>query len=204
MSAIQKIGSVEVEQKILEFMTTNSGLDQHRDYLGISKISDCPRRAFREYHDGPILTPESHVMCYAGYQHEREIMDILINTGIAVAINKEVISPFDNRLRGHIDGLARDGSLLEIKSVNTRKFEKLLETGRALFPHYVQVQLYMRYGHFARTLVVYRNRETYGHIVMSVRYVPERAEEFETKAKLLLQAIDENKLPACECRHCHD
>ena len=188
-------------------MTTNSGLDQHRDYLGISKIADCPRRAFREYHNGPSLTPESHVMCYAGYEQERLVMEILERSGIArppESINREVTSPFDNRLRGHIDGVAVDGSLLEIKSVNSRKFEKLFETGRALFPHYVQVQLYMRYGYFARALVVYRNRETYGHIVMSVRYVPERAEEFETKAKLLLQAIDENKLPACECRHCHD
>lgn len=200
--------SVFIQKKIIAYITANSGLDQGRTYLGISKIADCQRRAFREYFNGPTLTPESHVNCFMGYEHERLIMQILISSGIAKSFpddrHKEIVSTIDPRFRGHIDGIATDESLLEIKSVSTKKFIKIMQTGRALYPHFSQVQLYMRYGNFPRALIVYRNRETYEHIVIDVPYIPSKALQFEERAKSLLQAIDDNRLPACECGYCHD
>lgn len=200
--------SVSIQKQIIKYITENSGLDQSRTYLGISKIADCPRRAFREYFNGPTLTPDSHRMCYAGYEQERLIMQILVDCRIAKSFpddrHKEVVSTIDPRFRGHIDGIAIDESLLEIKSVSTKKFEKVLQTGRALYPHFIQTQLYMRYGSFPRALIIYRNRETYEHLVIDVPYIPAKALEFENKSKSLLQAIDDNRLPACECGHCHE
>ena len=39
---------------------------------------------------------------------------------------------------------------------------------------------------------------------IDVRYDPAQALKFENKAQSLLQAIDDNRLPACECGYCHD
>lgn len=183
-------------------LTASAGLDQHRNYLGISKISDCPRVAVREYFDGPSLTEQAYRMCFAGYEHELSIVELLARAGIAFWSGKEVVAPFDPRLRGHIDALTRDDDLLEIKSVSTFKFAEVRKNKKVLKPHFIQVQLYLRYGPWQQAFVVYRNRETYEHQVIRVPYVAIQAERYEEKARMMLRYIDRNELPSCECGRC--
>jgi hypothetical protein len=179
-----------------------SGLQQHRDYLGISKVAGCPRAGVREYFNGPSTDDGAHRMCFAGYEHEMSIIELLNHAGLIKVMTVEVVAPFDNRLRGHIDSLTIDDDLIEIKSVTLRKFADVTKTSKALQKHFIQVQLYMRYGGWTQAFVVYRCRETYDHKVVRVPYVPVQAERFEQKAMMMLRYIDRNELPTCECGYC--
>lgn len=182
-----------------------SGLDQHRDYLGISKIAECPRKAYDEYMNGTTPTESAHRFCYAGYHQEADVLRLLNAAGIEVLENgHEVVSHLDQRLRGHIDGHTLDGHLVEVKSLNADKFRRVQADGRALFKHFVQVQLYMRYGGWEQAFIIYRCRDTYEHFVVEVPYQPSSADKFERKAMALLASIDRKERPACECGHCKE
>lgn len=200
-----KMSDKEIAYRITTHIARVSGLDQHREYLGISKISQCPRAAVLEFRNGITETGEAHRMCYAGYEQERAVMQLLYNAGVAInsfPMSKEVVAPFDSRLRGHIDGETVDGDLLEIKSVSRFKFDKIRKDHHAKFEHFVQVQLYMRYGGWKKSFIVYRCRETYEHVVVEVPYNEGQAEKFEQKARKMLAYIDEGSLPPCECGRC--
>lgn len=195
-----------MENRINAYITVNSGLDQHRDYLGISKIASCPRRAVKEFLYGiTAASEETHRMCFCGYEQEERIRTMLISVQLMDPASqyREVVAPFDSRLRGHIDGATLHGdALIEIKSVSQNKFSKVMGTGRSIYDHFIQVQLYMRYSHLHHTFIFYRNRETYEHKVIRVPYKADQAEKFEAKAKMILSCIDREELPACECGHC--
>lgn len=194
----------EISTSLIRQIVIGSNLDNHRDYLGISKIFDCPRKAYIEYMDGiGDIDEATHRFCYAGYEQERSVISLLQQAGIGcLDSGLEVTAPFDNRLRGHIDGVTNDNELLEIKSLTVDKFRRVNADGRALFKHFVQVQLYMRYGGWKQAFIVYRCRETYEHFVVSVPYHEHRAEYFERKARTILDAIDAGVPPHCECGKC--
>lgn len=190
----------QIENIINQYIHEHSNFDEKRDYLGISQVAGCPRRAYNNYMNGMEVNEQTFRMSFAGYDQEHSIRAML---GSWVgAENMEVIAPFDNRLRGHIDGRLDDGSLLEIKSVTVKKFEKVRETRRALNEHFNQCQLYMRYGNFPGAFIIYRCRETYEHLIIHVNYSKPTADKLEEKAKQILQAIDAKQPPACECGYC--
>ena len=188
-----------LETKIAEQIIKASGLDLHRDYLGISKISDCPRVAVREYRNGITATEQAYRMSFAGYEQERSVIGLL--DGIITQINLEVVAPFDGRFKGHVDAVS-ENSLIEIKSVSVNKFQKVIESGRALRSHFLQVQLYMRYGGWVQTFIIYRCRETYEHKIIRVPYIQAEADKLEAKAKRILACIDSGEMPPCECGRC--
>jgi len=189
-----------IENQINLYMELHSGFEPRRDYLSISHISGCPRRTILEYRNGFEVNEHTHPMCFAGYEMERSVLQAMGEMVVLTTI--EVIAPFDNRLKGHLDAATTEGEVVEIKSVNRRKWEKMLREGRPLFEHFVQVQLYMRYLMVERGFVIYRNRETYEHKVLQVDYDDRRARNFEEKARRLLQYIDDDIIPDCECGRC--
>lgn len=195
----------KLQQEINTYIQKNSNFDTHRDYLGISKISGCPTRVYDEFKNGTTASEQTYRMCYAGYEQERLIFNMLNKIGFArlpSIEHREVVAPFDNRLRGHIDAETYNGDLLEIKSVSTFKFQKIIRAGTALDNHMVQVQLYMLYGWWKRTIIVYRCRETYEHFIAEVLFNPGDAGNYEVRAGNILRSIDDNKKPMCECGHC--
>jgi hypothetical protein len=199
------------QNKIDEHLKEHSGLDQHRDYLGISAIGKCPRQVVRDYLYGKKdLTMQAHQMCYAGYLFERDVMQRLYEIGVAniPALEgqqqTEVVAAFDQRLRGHVDGETVDGDLLEIKSVTRAKFEKVKATHMALTEHFAQVQLYMKYGPWKKCWIVYVCRETMEHHVTKVSYLHTQGIKYEMKAQRLLAHIDSRILPQCECQYCRE
>lgn len=195
---------MKILEAINEQIVIKSNLDQHRDYLGLSKIADCPRAVVREYRNGIKPDAVAYRFCFAGYEQERSILDLLDSAGILEpgTAGMEIVAPFDRRLRGHIDGLTRDGELLEIKSVTVDKFRQVVNSSRAIRKHFIQVQLYMLYSGIKRANIIYRCRETYEHEVIHVSFNFETAKTFEDKASRILKAIDDNILPACECGRC--
>jgi hypothetical protein len=194
------------QNKIDEHLIQHSGLDQKRDYLGISAIGKCPRQVVRDHlHGKSELTLRDHQMCYAGYFFEADLRNRIGDMGFKVTrVGFEVVADFDPRLRGHIDGELFDSELLECKSVNRTKFEKVKETHLALTEHFAQVQLYMKYGPWKQCWLIYVNRETLEHHVVKVGYLHTQAIKYELKAQRMLAHIDSGILPACECHRCKE
>lgn len=191
-----------LQQQINEYIAANSRFEPRRAYLGMSKIGDCPRRVTRELLHRLIPTDEIHRMSYTGYDQEASILKMLVEARIALPYKRELVSQFDERLRGHIDAVTVENDLLEIKSLSSLKFQRVDQTRRIHPRHYVQVQLYMRYGGYRQALVVYRNRDTYEHLLFRIAYDPAQAENYEQKAKRILAAWDEKLILPCECGHC--
>lgn len=190
--------------RITEYIVGHSGFETRRDYLSLSHLSECPRKIVREFRDGFTVEAHTHHMAYAGYEHERNLLAMLRDMEMLEQVNVEVVAPFDARLRGHMDGTL-DGNVLELKSVSQRQFDKVANKGtKVLWKHFVQVQMYMHYSGLRRALVIYRNRETYEHMVIAVTYLEGQALKFEEKAREILRAIDEDRLPECECGHCKE
>lgn len=196
----------KLHDQLTEAIIENSGLEQNRDYVGFSKIGDCPRKIYTEYmqKQNVSITESDHFYCYAGYHQEADVANLLIKIGVLdpTSRGKEIVSDISPIFKGHIDGLAMDGALIEIKSVSNQKYDSIKEKGKSLFRHFVQVQLYLRYGKMPYALIIYRNRETYEHMVMYVPYVKSAADEQEKKALIILDAIKDGKAPACTCHKC--
>lgn len=195
------MNNIQIENTIHEFIVANSRFEPKRDYLSISHVTGCPRRAAWEYRYGFRIQRDTHRMCFAGYEHEKSILEILIRAGIITQVGIEVVAPFDDRLRGHVDGVSGN-HVIEIKSVSVKKWEKLLQSNRAFREHFIQCQLYMLYGGFRQAFIIYRNRDTYEHKVIGFPFDERVAREAEGKAKVILDAIDGGERPACECGKC--
>lgn len=191
-----------LQQQINEYIAANSRFEPRRACLDMSKIGDCPRRVTRELLHRLIPTDEIHRMSYTGYDQEASILKMLVEARIALPYKRELVSQFDERLRGHIDAVTVENDLLEIKSLSSLKFQRVDQTRRIHPRHYVQVQLYMRYGGYRQALVVCRNRDTYEHLLFRIAYDPAQAENYEQKAKRILAAWDEKLILPCECGHC--
>jgi len=197
------ISTHDLAQKISAHIAKRSGLQVRRSYLGMSQIWKCPRVLFEAWQNGNDVSEFSHRMAYTGYMHERDVLDRLREMGVAKMKRSELVADdFDQRLRGHTDGEMSWGDLLEIKSVSGHKYEMVQYHGRALHEHVDQVQLYMLYGGYHWTWMVYVNRETFEHSIVRVAFDPERAKRLVLKAKRVLAAIDAGLVPECECGRC--
>lgn len=178
--------------------------DDHEDrhYLGMSAISQCPRKLYREMVSGRDRPDRSSlILFHEGYVHERDIVDRLAKIGFPVRnAQRELIAPWDERLRGHIDGEV-DGELLEVKSLNADRFEQVRERG-PFSAHADQAQLYMRYGGYPSAVLIYKSREMGALWIERVFYNEARAQVLEDRARMILLAVDRREPPVCTCVYC--
>ena len=193
---------MNIQQSINEFINTHSGFEEHRSYLGMSRLSECPRKLYREFVSGTSADENTHRMAYAGYEQENNILLLLIQAGVAKPVQRELVASFDHRLRGHIDCETTEGDLLEIKSVSAAKWKRIVSENRPMYSHNMQVQSYLYFGGYKRGFIVYRNRDTYEHLVFEVTNNHKLQTQLEGKALRVLQAIDDGDLPICECGRC--
>lgn len=175
---------------------------EERKYLGMSAISKCPRKLWREMMNGRFRPDlPSARMFHEGYLHERDIIQRLRTQSVDVKkCGHELVAPFDSRFVGHIDGEI-DDELLEIKSVNDNRFEQVKQNG-AFDEHLKQVQMYMRYGNYLSAIIVYKNRESGEIWLVNVAYCKEIADMLEAKAWAILAAVDSKTPPECTCNRC--
>ena len=190
------------ESNLTTWLRHNSGLEQSRNYLGISKAGKCQRQIYDELVSGVVMSDFHHAMCYIGYLFERDALARLVEMRLAKGAAIELVCPKDARIRGHVDGVTLEGDLLEIKSVTTKKFERVCHGGKPLWEHVDQVQLYMRYGGWRTAWILYICRETFEHKVMRVGYDQERAARLEGKLLDVLAAVERQEPPVCECGWC--
>ena len=182
----------------------NGTLDdfEERDYLGMSAISQCPRRLYNNMVNGrQYPSIRTARLFHEGLLHEHDVIMRLLKKGVAVTnLGRELIAPFDGRFRGHIDG-ELDGDLLEIKSVNDERFAMVMDDG-PFDEHCDQVQLYMRYGGYARAMIVYKCRNDGDIWTEEVARDDQRGAILEEKAKGILAMLDRSEPPRCTCGHC--
>ena len=181
----------------------DTGLDEDRDYLGMSQIWKCARKLYLDMVNGRRqLQDQALRRCHEGYLHQEDVLDRLDRAGVPVLEqDRELVAPFDERFRGHIDGEI-DGDLLEIKSLE--KFPDLVQIqkqgprDRERF----QVQAYMRYGDYDRALIVYKVRADGALWVVYMTRKDGIGDRIESKARTVLEAVDRGYPPACTCGHC--
>jgi hypothetical protein len=139
---------------------------------------------------------------HEGYLHERDVIERLEAAGVPVLNRqRELVAEWDERFRGHIDGEV-DGDLLEIKGLEDGQ---ALDNVRKMGPRSrdrSQVQAYMRYGEYYRALIVYKVRSNGEMWVCWLRRDDEMGEEIERKARMVLQAVDDDQAPECTCGYC--
>lgn len=190
----------DLRKQLLNWTLTHSGAE-FRDYLGMSRIAECPRLLYDELLYGRDWSTAAHLLCYQGYLHERDVLARL------QAMNGHQLGPgrqfsdFGGRFRGHSDA-EWDGDLLEIKSTVSQDLDRIRENKHLSVRHFWQIQTYMHYGRYARALVVYVARDTGYLYVAQIRYLEHIAERARLKASVILEAIDHKEPPDCECGHC--
>jgi hypothetical protein len=191
------------ESNIKHWLRKNSGLEENRGYLGISQAGKCPRATYDLLvYGNQAMSDFYHQMCYAGYLFERDCLARLVEISFAKMVKIEVVCPMEPFIRGHVDGVTFWGDLLEVKSVTVKKFKRVFQSGNALWEHVDQVQLYMKYGEWRTTWVIYICRETFEHKVVRVQYDEGRAEQLEVKMLGILAAVEKKEPPACVCGYC--
>jgi hypothetical protein len=191
--------------QLVNSLREKSGLEQHRPYLGMSQISQCPRKLYNEFLNGRRPpNDQQHWYCWTGYLHEAAIMSLL---GIEPH-HAEVAAKFDDRFRGHVDH-AGDGKVLEVKSVTWDRFNRIRDDGRPLREHNEQVQCYLRHGGWKLAVLIYiardvPHREFDGPPFWTFDVLPDPAlaDKLDEKARGILAAIDRREMPPCECGYC--
>lgn len=201
------MNSFTLKNQLCQSLRENSGLEGHRPYLGMSGISQCPRKLYFEFINGrQPPTDQQHWYCWTGYLHEAAILYLL---GIQVQQGQyEIVASYDERFRGHADHVL-DDQVIEIKSVTWDKFNRIRDSNRPQPEHNQQVQMYLRHGNFSRAQVIYiardvPHREFDGppFWVFEVRPDGALADRLDQKARDILAAIDRQQPPACDCGYC--
>jgi len=193
----------ELERELLE----NSGLEQRREYLGMSAIGRCPRALYQQYVNGRSqMTIRHHYFCWVGYLFEDALAGLFGERLQARGV--EVVADFDDRFRGHVDFVTVESDPVEVKSVSWHKF-KAVRSGGPTPPHWSQMQMYLHHGGWARGFIVYVARDalwkelgTLPLRVFEVRPSQPLVEQLNDKARRVLAAVDAGRPPVCECGYC--
>lgn len=194
----------DIQAKLLTHLRTNSGWEQHRPYLGMSAIADCPRVLYDRFMKGRAEPSDrDHLQCYVGYLFQADVIARLTKLELyRPNSERELVADFDARFVGHTDGEFVTGQLCEIKSIGELGFDQVKESGRPKFSHSRQVTAYMRYGAYKQAIIIYVARESFRHLALKVNYNLQLADELEEKARFVLSAIDKGEPPACTCKRC--
>ncbi len=189
----------KLRNRLVEYTIQHSGYINHRGYLGMSRIAECPRALYFEVIEGKAANERHHLICHIGYLLERDLVSRLSALGL-YRPGRE-LRAFDGRFIGHTDG-EMDGDLLEIKTTTQEKLNEIRRTGRIPRRHFLQVQTYMNHGGYRRANVVYLARDTGDIWVDNIAFSKETAIRCDKKAMRILDAIDRREPPACECGRC--
>lgn len=201
------LSAVGVKRQLCEALVEQSGHDRRRDYLGMSGIGDCSRKQYFSFVGGRTADDQLLWYSWTGYLHEAAILKLFKRRKREI----EVVAGFDERFRGHVDLALSKQDLVEIKSTNWGKFQRIIDGGEPDLRHQYQVQMYLRHGGWERCFVVYIARDVphkewydFPLYVFEVRPDAARADRMDAKAKAILAAIDRREPPDCDCGWCRD
>jgi hypothetical protein len=188
-----------LQQKLIAYTAANSGHQDRRPYIGLSGIGDCDRVIYDRYMQGEGASTSARLkFAIANIVHEALIAR-LGEMGLLVEAASEIVL-YDGLVRGHADGDI-DGDLLEVKTVER---EEYLPDPHKKLPSrlYWQVQAYMHYVPYAFAQVVYLARDTGALRVYGVPANPRIADRIDEKLDYLVDAVRQERRPACTCCRC--
>ena len=130
--------------------------DGLRHHLGPSRLSSpCNRAVWYDYRWYTYRHLNARILRIfeRGVAEEAVIVRRLRDAGFSVSdVDEEGkqhnFATFDGHFRGSADGIIEvdgESGLLEIKTMNTRKFRKLIRDGQIPLSHFDQMQCYMHY-----------------------------------------------------------
>jgi len=189
----------ELASTLLGRLKENSGFDEHRPYIGMSRIGECRKRIYTEFIDGVAATLDNHVGAWLGYTMEAAVLELL---GKDVQPGRE-LTAFDGLVRGHTDGEWR-GELIEVKSTTNRKLLERLDDRRVDDRHYQQVTAYMHFGRWRRCSVIYVPRDFGKPTVFGVNYDPNEGARIEARFAEIVTHVRNKRPPRCECGRCRN
>lgn len=204
---MDRININDLALAIRNHMVATSRFEKRRNYLGMSKLGNCPRMVYRIFKEGDFTSSPytSARMAHIGYTIEESFCGLLVSAGLApVNSSVEFVSRADNRIRGHSDGELRSGEMFEIASVSTEGFERTASTHRIKTQKFFQMQAYMHfsYGRYDSSIVFCVCRETFEFHPVRITYNIDIGNKLEAKAMMILSCADRNEPPACECGKC--
>ncbi len=212
----------EINQRVAAYMRQHSAHEIHREHFGMSSIGMCQRALFHFWQSGSLRVPteREYQNFIRGRYFESLALKILVAEGIARRVperesfdlhgyyhcgsERELVAPWDARLKGHTDGETTDGLLLELKSVTQDKLDRVRATGKAAPHEFRQVQLYLLYGGYERAVLHYIVPESFDHDCLAIPHYPSVSRSLEEKAKRVIRALDskDRSLVPCECGKC--
>ena len=167
-----------LESDLLRYTITHSSFDEHRDYIGLSHISETIEDIIKAYKQPQTVDNFVYLKCYKGYQMERDVVHRLGEIyGDRLAIFGE-ITAFNGLVRGHPDCWL-DGFPVDIKSVLMNDWIPRDKLPRKV---YWQMQGYLLYSGSEKCYVIYESREMGAIKVFSV--FPNASIQNEIKEKL--------------------
>lgn len=181
----------------------NSRYEVKRNYLSMSRIGECARVLYFEYLDASIPYYQSYAGAFLGYTFEDIVAKWLIDLKILDPGTRGFeLSAFDGKFKGHTDGLTFQRELIEIKSLNEKKFDRVRQDVKVPVKNFLQAQTYMYHGNFSEAIIFYVCRETMRFEIKSFKAVSIVGQRTTEKAKRILRAVDQNQPPSCECGYC--
>ncbi len=186
----------ELEYKLTDFSVRTSGYDEHRDYIGLSGVWDCPLVIYRRYFNRMGVSTEARLKTKYSYEVEDIIKRRLRAMGI-LSPSRE-ISLYDGLVKGHTEGEIL-GRLFDVKTV---AISAHFPNGQLPYKVRFQMNAYMKYGPYPDTLVIYFARDS--GLFKAYDLFPDSDIQIEIVVKLeqLVEAVRNKRQPKCECGRC--
>lgn len=191
------MNAIDLERILIDWTIRNSGYDEHRNYIGLSGIGDCPRIIYHRFFRETPASIESRLKTRLSYEIEANLIERLTLIGIYKR-RKDPIMAYDGLVQGHIEGEI-SGSLLEIKTVPLFDYLPLRSVPRRV---YWQSQAYMYYGGYPATLCIYFVRDDGRFKIFDLWPDYRIMMEIDRKIQVLINAIKKEEIPACQCGRC--
>lgn len=175
-----------------------------RDYIGYSGIgSKCVRKLWYDFRHTYKRKIPLRVKRLFDKGHNEEVIIIrdLERAGMVVTWKqKEVVNEFFPQIKGHIDGVVTSvpgypvgtEMLLEMKTANHSRFEKIKKQGVKLFDnaYWTQIQCYMSELHLDKCLYVVTNKNNEERLYLVYDYDPTCVTDVAYIAKDILSNDD--------------
>lgn len=193
----------EIKQILQERVEASCRYETKRNYLSMSKIAECSRKLALEMINGTKPDYQTRGRCWLGYHFEDIIAQWLIEEKILLPTSRgKEISAFEGKFKGHIDGHTEQMKLIEIKSLNEIKFQKLLSDIKVPTRNFLQTQTYMYNGGFKEAMIIYVCRETMEFAVRSFKRADIIGQRMNEKALKIIDALNAMEIPDCDCGYC--
>jgi hypothetical protein len=168
----------------------------HEERVGIFSMSSLylsEQEILQRIKDGVEMNERQRLKLYLGTHCEkgiRERLEAVCSKDFGRWIPPRLVTAFNGRLTGHIDG-GIDKALVEIKTVPNEAVLSEMKLRRTIpFKVEAQINSYMLWGPFERTLLIYEERENGTHWISEHFPNKNLQRDLHFKAKYILDALD--------------